>query len=149
MIVFTMELAWYINVSEMVSAYHHNRHNQVNVLHRKRFQVTQPDAKAPEVILFIFNNCWSVVLYLGQPHSTFPSVAGWEVLCCHDHIRGNGNDSSRLHHGLPCPTWDFLLSRNDSGWQGLHLVAHVWAVGGRSKCADQLEAKFNHTVPAI
>lgn len=50
------------------------------------------------------------------------------------------------HHicttGLPSPTWDFLLSRNDSGWQGPHLVAHVWAVGGQSKCADQLEAKF-------
>lgn len=50
------------------------------------------------------------------------------------------------HHicttGLPSPTWDFLLSRKDSGWQGPHLVAHVWAVGGQSKCADQLEAKF-------
>lgn len=55
-------------------------------------------------------------------------------------------EMAMTHHicttGLPSPTWDFLLSRNDSGWQGPHLVAHVWAVGGQSKCADQLEAKF-------
>lgn len=44
--------------------------------------------------------------------------------------------------GLPTPTWDFLLSRNSSGWQGLHLLSHVSAAGGQGKCAGQLEAKF-------